>query len=76
MRNGPSTDLTGTASQFAVYAAHGGRAARPRGALSFDPNTCGDIENAPRATQHMLCLHGNSTGLFAMQLPQGRRVSR
>jgi hypothetical protein len=47
----PQTRLTGTASQFAVYAAHGGTAARSRGAFSFDPNTCGDIENAPRTTQ-------------------------
>jgi hypothetical protein len=45
----PQTRLTGTASQFAVYAEM--TAARSRGGFSFDPNTCGYIENDPRATR-------------------------
>ena len=59
----PQTRLTGTASQFAVYVEM--TAARSRGAFSFDPNTCGDIENARhrhgqglRALQSSLTLQG------------------
>jgi hypothetical protein len=37
--------MAGTASQFAVYAAHGGTAARSSGAFSLDPNTFRDVEN-------------------------------
>jgi hypothetical protein len=47
MRNGPRL-VDWDRFPIAVYAAHGGTAARSRGGFSFDPNACGDVETSDR----------------------------